>query len=297
MADRQLINKASPIPRGRVSVPLNLRAAEVPNAWRTSTFSNPTPTAAFGKGGLQIQSGADVLSTARSMGMQAAPVAMSMASARKAHAAGLLGRGPAVRNMSRGAERRMSGTITIVVDMTDLMNLSRRFAMIGVGLERGHSAIAKAINDGGRVLQTGLKRKVQAWTGIKTQGRITKAFKWKPATAATMTGVLSISDRHTRITKESFGAAWSRRNPGGTHRAWNRPQLAVGSFMIPGKKPLFKREGAARFPIAPLWGPNIAREIERHEAEVEADVAMVARARVLATAERLLAMEIAKAAR
>jgi hypothetical protein len=297
MADRQLINKSAPIPRGRVSAPLNLRAAEVPNAWRTSTFSNPTPTAAFGKGGLQIQAGADVLSTARSMGMETAPVAMSMASARKAHAAGLLGSGESVTNMSRKAERGLTGGITIVVDLTDLMNLSRRFAMIGVGIERGHAAIAKAINDGGRKLQTGLKRKVQQWTGIKQQARIVKAFRWTPATAATMTGMLTIADRHTRITSESFGAAWSRANPGGTHSAWNRPQLAVGSFMIPGKKPLFKRVGSSKYPIAPLWGPNIAREVERHEAEVEADVASVARARVLATAERLLAMEIAKASR
>lgn len=104
----------------------------------------------------------------------------------------------------------------------------------------------------------------------------------------------TIADRHTRTTKESFGAAWSRQNPGGTHRTWNRAQLAVGGFMISGKKPLFKREGASKYPIAPLWGPNIAREVERHEVEVEADVAKLARARVLSTAKRLLAMEISQ---
>jgi hypothetical protein len=106
-----------------------------------------------------------------------------------------------------------------------------------------------------------------------------------------------VCDRFVRITAGYFGASWSRANPGGVHSAWNRRQLAPHSFFIPGKEPLFKREGSSKYPIAPLWGPALPREIDRHRGEVEAEVNAIVRTRVLATGERLLAMAIARGAR
>lgn len=221
---------------------------------------------------------------------------MSMTAARSAAAQGLLASGPRVANYSRGAEILAGGGGAVIrIDLRDLNNLARRIEMIAVGIERGHTIIAQAINDGARVLQTQLKRKLQVWTGIKVQRRLVEGFRYTPATGATLTGMLVVRDRHIRITAEYFGAKWNRANPGGTHAAWGRPQIALHSFMIPGKMPLFKRVGSGRFPIAPLWGPNVAREIERHEMEVEADVVAIVRLRVLSTAERLMRMEIAKA--
>lgn len=299
-----LFDVSGAIPRGRYVAPLNLGRARLADGQPASTFNNAIPTARFGRSGLEVESGADALRAARGMGRQTAPVAMSMAGLRAAHKEGLLGAGTPVANFSRKQEIRMSGgpaTLGIVIDLSDLANLGNRMDRIGIGIRRQHSVIAMAINDGVRKLRTDLKRKLQGWTGIRQQARITKAMRETWATAATMTGKLTVADRHLRITTESFGAAWSRANPGGTHKAWNRPQMAVGSFMIRGSRSkirgdlLFKRVSKARYPIAPLWGPSLPREVDRHRAEVQRDLHTIVRARVLATASRLMAMEIAKA--
>ena len=62
------------------------------------------------------------------------------------------------------------------------------------------------------------------------------------------------------------------------------------------KFPFFKRVGSSRYPIAPLWGPALPREVDRHRGEVEAEIGAIVRTRVLATGERLLRMAIARAA-
>jgi hypothetical protein len=206
-------------------------------------------------------------------------VQMGMADIRRAHKAGLLAGGRNVENMSRRRET-ISTSVFVQVDFTDMWRVAKGFDGIAVGIKRGHVIIARALNDGARTFRAGLARRLKQWTGIKgSSAEITRGFKPIIATAATMTAGWRIADRHRRITGEHFGAQWSRSNPGGTHRAWNRPQLARGSFMIPISRKtkirpdlLFKRVGKARFPIAPLWGPNMVREIDRHHAEVQMEV-------------------------
>lgn len=81
------------------------------------------------------------------------------------------------------------------------------------------------------------------------------------------------------ITVAYFGAS-SRVNPGGVHSAWNRRRLASHSFFIAGNGLLFKREDSSKCPIAPLWGPALPREIDRHRGEFEAEVNAIVRTRL-----------------
>lgn len=297
MADRALFDNTSAIPKGRYQARINLDRAGI-SPGRLERTGNPIPLARVGRGGFEAESGGAALQAARGMGMKTAPVAMSMSSWRKAGAAGMIAKpafDPDFGNYSRKQEIRNFGAsaqVGIVVDLTDMWRLAKGFTGIATAIRNGHSIIDTAINDGLRTLKTGVRRKLVAWTGIKSYAETERGMKLIYAAGGSMTGALRITDRHRRIGK-NFGAAWSRSNPGGTHSAWNRSQMAAGSFMARGI--LFRRVGKGRHPIAPLWGPNMAREVERHEAEVQADVMIVAKAKVETAAVRLMAMAIAKA--
>lgn len=297
MSDRQLFDSASAIPKGRYQARVILDRTPTGSGPASFKSGNPTPLGRFTRGGaFQIERGGEALRTAQGMGMKTAPMAMTMSNWRKAHKAGMIAGGGSVANFARRAEiSRFGGPAAVMlhVDMTDMWNLARGFNGIAVAIRQGHGIIAKAINDGLRTLKTGVRRKLQTWTGIKSYAETERGMTLTHATPATMTGQLRITDRHRRI-GPNFAAAWARANPGGTHKAWNRSQLAPGSFMGPNGV-LFKREGRGRLPIAPLWGPNMAREIERHEAEVRADVVVVAETKVKATAVRLMRAAIARA--
>lgn len=301
MANRQIFNTATPIARGRIAAPLNLSKAEFGHGPIAAGGGNPMPNVSMTAArGFEVQSGAEGLRMAKSVGMETAPVAASMSSLRRMAKAGMLGSGPSVANMTNKAERSLVGSagIQIVIDTTDFARLSNSIAAAGLFLmEEGHAIMSRAINDGARKYQTQIKRKLQQWTGIRVQRRIVESLHTTYATPATLAAVITCRDRHIRLTAEYFGASWSRSNPGGVHSAWNRRQLAVHSFMIPGKLPLFKREGSSKYPIAPLWGPALPREIDRHRGEVEAEINTIVRTRVLATGERLLRMALARAAR
>lgn len=300
MANRQIINTSSPIARGRISAPLNLKTAPLGSGPLALPTANPTPNVSMtAKGGFLVQSGTEVLRSAQQAGMPTAPVAASMASLRRMAKAGLLGSGASAQNMARKAERSLVGSaaIEIIIDTRDILKISQGLAAAGLVLAEGQAILSKAINDGARKFQTGIKRKLQAWTGLRDQARIVRAISTVYSTPATLVAAIRVRDRHVRITAAYFGASWSRANPGAVHSAWNRRQLAVHAFMIPGKLPVFKRIGSSRFPIAPIWGPALPREVDRHRGEVEAEVNAIVRTRVLATGERLLAMAVQRAAR
>lgn len=302
MSDRALIDRSAVAPKGRYEARVRLERAGIQRG-PVMTMGNAMPTGTMKGGAFKVESGAGALSAALTMGMETAPVAMTRAGLRSAHKAGLLAGGGAVANFSRRGEiRRFGGSASVglVVDLTDMWRLAKGFRGISVAITKGHAIISRAVNDGARTLKTGLRRKLKAWTGIRSYAETERGMRMTWSTPATMTAVLRVTDRHRRITTANFGARWSRADPGGTHAAWNRPQMAVGTFMIRGGKRgirgdlLFKRVGRGKYPIAPLWGPNMAREIRRHEAEVQRDVVQVARVKVQATAVRLMAQAIAK---
>jgi hypothetical protein len=136
-------------------------------------------------------------------------------------------------------------------------------------------AVYRALNDAIDKANTLLKRDLQKWTGIKIQARIAQAMRKKYARPNHWSAAIIIKDKHIAITAEYFGARWNRSMPGVAHSAWGRAQIAKGAFMIPGKKPAFHRVGPSRLPIKPVWGPNTAREAERHADEVRATLRFV----------------------
>jgi hypothetical protein len=136
-------------------------------------------------------------------------------------------------------------------------------------------AVYRALNDAIDKANTLLKRDLQKWTGIKVQRRIADAMRRVYARPNKWTAAIIIKDKHIAITAEYFGARWNRSMPGVSHSAWGRAQIAKGAFMIPGKKPAFHRVGPSRLPIKPVWGPNTAREAERHADEVRSTLRLV----------------------
>lgn len=255
----------------------------------------PVPDMSVSRAGkVTLKSGAESFAAARDLGHKTVPVAMSLADARKAHKVGMLTRTGSGLTTHPRQDRTSSGAITVSVDLTQMNKVARALGGVAAEIRHQHTAISRAINYGVRRLTTDLKRKTQAWTGVRVQKPIVDAFRQQFATPATLVGALTVRSGHMVITSRYFGASWSRSNPGATHAAWSRNQLAVGTFMAAGKAPVFHRTSDARLPIKPLWGPNVAREVIRHRPEVEASVQAVG-VRVGAEAARILAVAVAKA--
>ncbi|MFZ4807487.1 MAG: hypothetical protein ACOYLQ_09540 [Hyphomicrobiaceae bacterium] len=226
--------------------------------------------------GLQITSGASNFAVARDRGMQSVPVAMTMDSWKAAKAKGLISPDGAGKFGNSGRRATAQADVFLQIDLSDMWNLAAQLNGVATAIRSGHVVISRAINFGMRRLKARLTDQAKTWTGIQRRSEIAKGFKILPSSPATLTGVLRVRDYHRAVTAENFGATWSRSNPGATHRAWNRSQLAVGTFMVRGRKPIFRRVGKGRFPIEPLWGPNVAREIERHRPAVQTQVNLIA---------------------
>ncbi len=182
----------------------------------------------------------------------------------------------------------------IVVDLRDMDRLAQGYHGIATRIKKGATVISQAINHGLRKLRTEVTNDVVKWVGSGNRGIIYKSVKPVWSTPATLTGLLNVKSGHLVVTKAYFGASWNRRNPGATHKAWNRGQLAKGTFMIPGKKPVFRRLSSQRKPLAPIWGPNPAREVERHQPEVQAKVTAIGVV-VSREAARLMSVAISQA--
>ncbi len=178
-----------------------------------------------------------------------------------------------------------AGGATIVVDMREVGRLVQALQSAGKSYKQSHGILAQSFNRAGRQLKTKLKRAIQGWTGIKRQAAITKRMTPIVASGSDLRAGVRVGGRHFRITKADFGARWKRPWPGVRHSAWGRGQTAKGAFMPKrfggsgayGGGLAFKRTSSKRYPIAPLWGPNPVREMQRHEGEVKAMLAAEAK--------------------
>ena len=224
-------------------------------------------------------------------GAKTVPVNMTMASWRRASAAGLI----APSGSGGSGHGRASGGgsvgLGVVIDLTDFRRLAFDLSATAVAIKRGNTIISQAINHGLRKLNTQLKYKIKDWTGIQRVGEVSKGFSFGWSSPASMTGKLTIKDYHRALTAANFGAKWSRKNPGATHKAWNRARLAPHTFMISPNGPIFRRVGTGRTPLKVLWGPNFAREVDRHKTEVQHMVDDAGR-HVQREAERLLRVAV-----
>ena len=226
----------------------------------------------------------------------AVPAELTMAQARKMDKLGLLMSGDNAFGGDKHPRqsRHLFAAPHIVVDLRDMDRLAQGYYGIATRIQKGGEVISRAINHGLRKLRTEVRRDLSRWTGLKAQNKIHESISLAWSTPAFLTGVLKVKAGHTVVTKDYYGASWNRNNPGATHKAWNRGQLAKGTFMVPGLKPIFKRTTGQRLPIAPIWGPNLAREVERHQTEVQAKVTAIGIV-VSREAARLMSVAISQA--
>lgn len=190
--------------------------------------------------------------------------------------------------------------VTITIDAREIAKLGRALRSAGLGFRKRDQIMTRALNRGAARLNTRLKRSLSQWTGAR-QKRVAQDMTLLPATTGKWVAGVRVSGRHMRITSADFGARWKRSWPGGRHRAWNRAQTAKGSFMAFGGRGaryggglLFTRTSSQRLPIVPLWGPNTAREVERHKGPVTAMVTEQARW-IIPEAYRLIEVELRRA--
>jgi len=146
--------------------------------------------------------------------------------------------------------------ITMTVDTRDLAKVNAAFRAAGVRLLA--QIIPEELNRGGNRCYGLVRDNLIEETGLSV-GEVTKALSVKPATRD-LTYVITAQGGYTRV---GFGAR--QVSAGVSHRAWGRAQVARGAFTHGGIA--FVRTTAARYPIRPLFGPSIPRELERGKSQ------------------------------
>ena len=124
--------------------------------------------------------------------------------------------------------------------------------------------MARALNHEGDKGRTQISRALVTQTGIK-YGLVMKGLKTIRASSSSLEYKLVQKGDETNL--NLFNA---RQMKSGVSAApWNVRRIYPGSFTI-GKyaNKVFKRTGPKRFPIRPLYGPNLAREIVKGEAKI-----------------------------
>lgn len=118
---------------------------------------------------------------------------------------------------------------------------------------------SQALNHGGNKARTQVWRSLAKQTGIK-YGKIKQVVTTIPATPVRLAYTLEASGNETNLAL--FGAKQGAR--GASAAPWGKRRTFRKSFIVPayGGK-VYKREGRARGPLDPLWGPNIGRELVR----------------------------------
>jgi hypothetical protein len=147
--------------------------------------------------------------------------------------------------------------LRVVVSERDpvMRRYGNQLAFVG---ERGaRVAQSRALNHEGRKGFTQVKRVLVAQTGIR-YGDVNKAVREIPSTPVTLTYTLEGRGSETNI-------AWfhgTQRKKGVSAAPWNKRRIFPHTFLIGaygGKA--FKRLTRQRFPIKPVFGPNLAREL------------------------------------
>lgn len=120
-------------------------------------------------------------------------------------------------------------------------------------------AASRALNRTIDTARTDVTRALVAQTGLK-YGRVRRVSSTLRSSAASLTAELRTRDGYTSL--KDFSARQTKR--GVSAAPWSRRQVFDGTFMIKvyGGH-VYKREGAARFPIQRLYGPAVPNEMVR----------------------------------
>lgn len=138
--------------------------------------------------------------------------------------------------------------------------------ILAIGDSRAHLAFARALNHEGDKGRTGVKRALVKQTGVK-YGLINRGMRTERASAARLSYTLAQSGNETNI--GLFGAV--QRKSGVSAAPWNIRRVfrskdgARGSFINPNTGKVLIRTSSASYPLEPLFGPNLAREVIKDE--------------------------------
>lgn len=183
------------------------------------------------------------------------------------HGAALTNAIRATQNMARNGGAPFGISVQI-----DLDRLAK--ALGDVNLQRSDVGLYRALNHTIEKFKTQLKRELVKWSGANRQKPVEQAMRVRHAGPGHLVAAVIVKDKWATITSANFGAKF-RKGPGGgvSHSAWQGGNFERGAFMLPGKAPAFKHASHPskhRGDLVPLYGPNYAREVERHEGQVRA---------------------------
>lgn len=130
-------------------------------------------------------------------------------------------------------------------------------ALKAIGQKKTNRAFANALNRGGRQARTFIRRSLVAQTGIK-YGLINKAVVDIPAHANRLEYSLVATGDETNL--NLFNARQGKK--GVSASPWKKRRVFKSTFLVAGYGgKVYHRTSKERGPIAPLFGPNISREI------------------------------------
>lgn len=132
-------------------------------------------------------------------------------------------------------------------------------ALAGLSNQDATKVFVRALNRGGDMARTQVKRSLVQQTGIK-YGLINRATKTKRATKHRLEYEFEARGDETNL--NLFGAR--QRQKGVSAAPWRKRRIFKSSFIVPaygGRA--FLRTSDERGPIKPVYGPNIARELMR----------------------------------
>ena len=140
-----------------------------------------------------------------------------------------------------------------------------------IGDGEGRRLMAMALNTEGSKGRTRVRRALMEQTGIRSH-QISKAVKTINAGPGRLEYKLEAKAGETNISMFGLKVTWREGSAMGQIRKlqtvsaapWNVRRTFPGAFSIArfGGR-VFKREGAGRFPLKPVYGPNLAREITK----------------------------------
>ena len=146
--------------------------------------------------------------------------------------------------------------ITISAGDDVLRRSGERLAEAGAAAPR---ILARALNHEGDKGATQIKRSLAQVTGIKPS-QVSVGFRVRRASPGSL--IYEIVQRGDETNLGSFRARQGKR--GVSAAPWNQRRVFPGTF-VGGAGRVFHRLGRPRYPIEPLWGPNLAREIVQGE--------------------------------
>lgn len=128
-------------------------------------------------------------------------------------------------------------------------------ALYSMGDTRGRQVLSAALNKTGDKSRTRIKRALAQATGIKYGQIPMRTIRSRPGTLQ-----YEIQQPGDETNLNLFGARQGAR--GVSARPWGIRRTFPGTFTVSGwGQKVYSRDTASRFPVSPLWGPNLAREI------------------------------------